>query len=211
MKLLLAMPAGLLLATLTMPAVAQERPALTRPADWLIRTDRPDADTTSLEFVGMPPGWHITTGPSLILWSPARTASGTFRLETELFFFREGSRDMEGYGVFLGGRHLDRDDQDYLYFLLRNDGSFLVKHRAGAETHTIQDWTAHAAVARHAGEGGATVKNVIVVVAEDATVRFFVNDQEVAAFPREHMNVDGVVGLRVNHGLNLHVTRLDVK
>jgi hypothetical protein len=211
MKGLYTVPLGLLLVTMTIPAVAQERPALTRPADWLIRTDRPDADTTSIEFVGMPPGWHVTTGPSLILWSPARTASGTFRLETEIFFFREGSRDTEGYGVLVGGRNLDRDDQDYLYFLLRNDGAFLVKHRAGTETHVIQDWTPHAAVARHTGEGGATVKNVIVVVAEDATVRFLVNDQEVAAFSREHMNVDGVVGLRVNHGLNLHVTRLDVK
>lgn len=202
------------LMALMLPAVLVAVPAAAqdRPAGWQIRPDGPDADLSRLEFVGMPPGWHITTGPSVILWDPARTASGTFRLEAEIFFFREGSRDTEGYGLFLGGRNLNGPDQDYLYFLLRNDGAFLVKHRAGDETHTIQDWTPHAAVVRHTGEStGATARNVIAVVAEEATVRFLVNDQEVAAFPRLHMNVDGIVGLRVNHGLNLHVSRLEVR
>jgi hypothetical protein len=55
------------------------------------------------------------------------------------------------------------------------------------------------------------VKNVIRVEAGADSVRFFVNDQAVAAFPRNHMRADGIVGLRVNHGLNLHVSKLELK
>jgi len=37
-----------------------------------------------------------------------------------------------------------------------------------------------------------------------------VNGQEVATLPRADLAVDGVVGIRVNHALNLHVSRLEV-
>jgi hypothetical protein len=198
------------LGAVTSPALGQGG-QLTRPDAWRIRPDQPGADTTALEFVAMPPGWHITTGPSLILWDPAKTAFGQYTVESEVFFFRGKSRDTEGYGILLGGKNLDGPEPDYVYFLLRNDGKYLVKHRVGSQTHVIQDWTAHAAVARHTGAGGPTVKNVIRVEAGADSVRFFVNDQAVAAFPRGHMRADGIVGLRVNHGLNLHVSKLEVK
>lgn len=181
------------------------------PDGWKIRTDRPGVDLSTLSFVTMPPGWHVTTGPSLILWNPAMTAAGAYRVEAEIFFFREKSRDTEAYGVLVGGRDLDGPGQDYLYFLLRNDGKYLVKHRAGTETHTIADWTAHPAVAAHtAATEGPTVKNVLTVAAGADSVRFLVNGAQVAGFPRGLMQVDGTVGLRVNHGLNLHVSRLEI-
>lgn len=205
MRLVLASLTALLLAA---PAAGQD---LKRPDTWRFRPDRADADTTTLFFVGMPPGWHITTGPSGIMYDPARVAQGNYRLESEIFFFREKSRDSEGYGIVLGGRDLD-GAADYVYFLLRNDGKFLVKHRAGnGDVHTIQDWTAHEAITRHtAATEGATVKNVITVDAGPENVSFSVNGTQVASFPRSHMAADGIVGLRVNHGLNLHVTKLDV-
>jgi hypothetical protein len=97
-----------------------------------------------------------------------------------------------------------------MYFVIRNDGSFMVRHRGGPEVHTIQDWTPHPAVARHTGDGGPTVKNVLAVDVGRDAVRFFVNGQEVTSFPTGPMRTDGVVGLRVNHRLNLHVSRLEV-
>ena len=192
-----------------LPATAQSN--LKRPDTWKIRADRADADTAGLYFVGMPPGWHITTGPSGILWDPAKVATGNYRVESEIFFFRDKSRDAEGYGILLGGKDLE-GPADYVYFLLRNDGKFLVKHRAAnGDTHTLQDWTAHEAIARHteATEGG-TVKNLITVDAGPENVAFSVNGAQVASFPRSHMAANGIVGLRVNHGLNLHVTKLEI-
>jgi hypothetical protein len=52
---------------------------------------------------------------------------------------------------------------------------------------------------------------VISVAAAADTVRFSVNGQHVASYPRDHMKADGIVGVRVNHGLNLHFSKLDVK
>ena len=36
------------------------------------------------------------------------------------------------------------------------------------------------------------------------------NGAVVTSLPRADLSLDGVVGLRVNHGLNLHVTNLKV-
>ncbi len=191
---------------LTASAGAQD---LKRPATWRIRPDQAGADTSQLYFVGMPPGWHVTTGPAAILWDPANSAAGGFRIDAEIFFFREGSRDTEGYGVVFGGSRLDGPDQSYLYFLLRNDGKFAVKHRTGAVTHTITDWTGHSAIVRHTG-AGATVKNTMAVAAEPDSVRLFVNGQQAGVYSRSHMKPEGLVGLRVNHFLNLHVAKLEV-
>jgi hypothetical protein len=40
-------------------------------------------------------------------------------------------------------------------------------------------------------------------------VHFFVNGTEVTSVPRSELVVDGVFGFRVNHGLNLYISRLD--
>lgn len=200
--------AFLLLASMATGGWAQESAF---PPGWRVRPDNPAARIDSLSFVSMEPGWHITTGPSVILWDPGRSATGQFRIEAEIFFFRGQSRDTEAYGVLFGGKNLDQDSQEYLYFVIRNDGKYLVKHRLGGETHTISDWTAHPAIVRHTGEGGPTVKNVLGVAAAADSVRLFANGQQLSAYPADHMKADGLVGLRVNHGLNLHVSRLEIR
>jgi hypothetical protein len=185
------------------PLMAQD---FERPARWKVRFDRPAADT-AIYFVSMPPGWHITTGPAGILYDPSQTAEGEYRLQSEVFLFP--GVHPEGFGVFIGGADLEAADQSYLYFLIRKDGRFLVKHRAGSETHVIIPWTEHAAIIKHEGQEG-TAKNVLAIECGPDHVSFFVNDEEVASLPRAQMDVDGIVGLRVNHGLNLHFTDLTV-
>lgn len=185
---------------------AQER-ELTRPPDWVVRFDRPTADS-AIYFVDMPPGWHITTGPAAILYHPDHVAKGSFRLESEVFLF-PGER-AEGFGVFFGGTDLAGTGQGYTYFLLRKDGQFLVKERRGEETTTLIPWTASAAIVPHDGSEG-TAKNVLEVQVGPADVGFFVNGQEVGRLERSGLQVDGVFGLRINHRLNVHVTSLSVE
>ncbi len=60
------------------------------------------------------------------------------------------------------------------------------------------------------GEGAAMAKNVLYVEAAGDDLIFGVNDQEVFRMVRDGQHVDGVVGLRVNHGLNLHISALEV-
>lgn len=183
---------------------AQERQ---RPAEWKIRFDRPAPDS-ALYFVSMPPGWHITTGPASIMYDPTRVARGQYRVRSEIFLFPGERR--EGFGVFVGGENLEAENQSYLYFLIRKDGRFLIKHRAGRETHVLTPWTEHAAIIKHEG-GKDNVKNVLEIAAGADQVDFFVNGERVASLPRSQLNVDGIVGLRVNHGLDVHVSDLSVE
>ncbi len=179
-----------------------------RPEGWVARFDHAGAPDSALFFVSMEPGWHVTTGPRVILYNPSMTASGEYRLTSEILVFPDPRR--EAFGIFFGGENLERDSQSYLYFLIRNNGSYLVKHRAGNETHTFIPWTEHSAIATLDG-GEDPVKNVLVVEAGADEVGFYVNGEMVNSLPRSDLRLDGVVGLRVNHNLNLHVTSLAVE
>ena len=202
---------SVVLTLVALPLAAQQS-ELKRPAEWKVRFDQAGADESQLYFVSMPPGWHITTGPSVILYDPAKVAGGQYRVESEMFLFDPKGRNREGYGLFIGGRDLEGDGQAYTYFLLRNDGRFLIKRRKGAETPVVTDWTEHPAIAKHAGGPDApNAKNVLAVEVGPAAVDFFVNGQKVATVPKTDVDTDGLVGLRVNHAVNLHVTTLDVK
>ena len=75
-----------------------------RPQDRTVRFDRADAKDSAPVFVTMTPGWHVTTGPAAILYDPSHTATGTFRMESEIFLFDPGDRHREAFGVFFGGR-----------------------------------------------------------------------------------------------------------
>lgn len=205
MRTLRALP---LLALLAAPLAGQD---LERPEGWKVRFDRPGSTEADLEmFVAMPPGWHITTGPAAIFWDPALEASGTYRLEMEVFLFDPGGR-REAFGVFLGGQDLEGPDQAYTYFLIRDGGEFLIKRRQGPDTPTLRGWTEHSGIRSFADRGDdASVRNVLAVEVDEENVRFSVNGAEVATLPRSDVDVDGTVGIRVNHRLNVHVSRLEV-
>jgi hypothetical protein len=199
------------LAHLTLALVCSAAPLtaqdLERPTDWKVRFDRPAPDS-AIYFVNKPPGWHITTGPAAILYDPSQIAEADYRVRSEIFLFPGQRR--EGFGLIIGGADLEAANQSYLYFLIRKDGRFLVKHRAGAETHVIIPWTEHAAIVKHDG-GDGTAKNLLAIECGAEQVRFFVNDEQVAWLPRSEMEVEGIVGLRVNHSLNVHVSDLTVE
>lgn len=208
MRILSSAAALGLAVLLAAPLASQD---LKRPEGWKVRFDRAGSTEAELEmFVSMPPGWHITTGPAAIFWDPTLTASGRFRAEMEVFLFDPQGR-REAFGIFFGGKDLEGPGQEYAYFLLREGGEFIVKRRQGADTPTLLDWTADGAIASWAERGDAvTAKNVLTVEAGSETVRFLVNGEEVAELPRAQLPVDGIVGVRVNHALNLHVSRLEV-
>ena len=196
---------AILLATLPTGLAAQI------PDGWEVRPDNTGADLSELVFSDMPPGWHVTTGPSGILYRPEMEAGGAYRVEMEVFLFDPGSR-REAFGFFIGGRDLQGAGQRYTYFLIREGGQFLVKARDGREAPTLVQWTDHEAVLEFAdrASGESSVRNVLAAEVGSDEVRFFVNDREVTRVSRNGLSLDGVVGLRVNHGLNLHVSRLDV-
>jgi hypothetical protein len=198
---------------LAAPLAAQQNgsvAATARPDGWQVRYDRAGTADTAMKIDPMSPGWHVTTNGrgSAILWQPSATARGNFRVEAETHLFPTTSGHAEGYGLVLGGQNLTADNQSYTYFLVRSDGQFLIKHRAGAETHDVVPWTANPAVARQEGSGSA--REVLAVEAAADSVRFLVNGRQVHALARAGAQVDGQVGLRVNHAMSVHVTRVTV-
>ena len=197
------------LSLTSLPAAAQDDEGLPFPEGWEVRFDHEGASMDDLYLVTMTPGYHVTTGPAMIAWHPDSVATGDFRIESETFLFDPQGR-REAFGFFIGGSDLQGPDQRYTYFLLREGGEFLVKSRAGAQTPVVHDWTAHPAIVSYATrpEGSATAKNVLALEATGDELRFSVNGELLWSGPRGGLATEGVFGLRVNHGLNLHVTTI---
>jgi len=158
----------------------------------------------------MPPGWHLTTAASGIVYRSADRASGNYTVTAKLHLFPEAAGHREAYGVFIGGDALDGAGQRYTYFLLRGDGTYKVKRRnGGAATDVTPGWTKHAAIVP--GKPDGSVANVISIVAGKDRVSFQVNGQEVHTTSRAGVDADGIVGLRINHNLSVHVEGLEIK
>lgn len=188
------------LAAAAVPLAAQ-----TLPGGWNVRADRANADLSAVRVSEEAGGTRVTLGPSVILWNDAGEATGAWRAEATFTQLRAPAHP-EAYGLFVAGQNLRAENIDYLYVLVRGDGKFLIKHRAGAETHTITDWTAHAAVRPADADGRQT--NTLAVEADAERARVLINGTEVAAFRKAevgHLVTDGMVGLRINHNLDVRV------
>lgn len=174
------------------------------PAGWTGRTDKESAKLADAKFVAMGAGYHVTSGPAAIYWKEANNVTGPFTASAT-FTQTKAPMHPEAYGIFFMGKNLTTADQNYAYLLVRGDGKFMVKHRAGKDVHTIMDWTESAAVHKQDASGKAT-NTVSVDASKPDSVRLSVNGTQVAALPGAHVgSTDGFVGLRVNHNLDVHV------
>jgi len=185
---------------------------LTTPSEWRWRLDRPARLVTGQEvpdsawrFVGMPPGWHVTTGPGVTLFNPTERAAGRYSISAAFVLFPHPGDD--GYGLVFGGADLGSADAARLAVQLRRDGAVrVVAERLGQE-QALSPWTLHPAI-RPAGAEPVT-NRMRVAVAPDS-VRVFVNDTAVAAIGVAGLATEGQFGFRIGGGLNLHITTLDL-
>src|SRR5690606_26395326 len=139
----------------------------------------------------------------------ADRANGSFRASAG-FTRTKAPAHPESYGLFFGGRALDGEGRQYTYLMVRGDGKFLVSRRKGAEVESLTGgWTAHSAV-NQADENGKVTDRLQIDASTPGTVRFLVNGQVVHEAPMTAAEANGVVGLRVNHNLDLHVDGLEV-
>ena len=174
---------------------------------WQARLDSGRADVNDLFFRAMGPGFHVTTGPHAIFWNPSNTGSGTFTVSAT-FTQTKPSSHPNSFGLFLGGRDLAGAGQRYTYFLIREDGQFLIKKRMGSDTEDLTSgWAAHSAV--NALENGRMTNSISVEVGA-SNVRFLSNGTEVASLPKAGLDVDGLAGVRFSHQLDVHVADFTV-
>jgi hypothetical protein len=175
------------------------------PAGWMGRTDRANTKLEDAKFVTMGTGYHVTSGPAAIYWNEKHKVTGPFTASATITQTKAPAHP-EAYGIFFMGNKLDTPEQSYAYLLVRGDGKYLVKHRAGTELHNIMDWTESPAVHKADANGKAT-NTVGVDASKPDSVRLLVNGVQVAAMPGSHVgSTDGYVGLRVNHNLDVHVS-----
>lgn len=217
----------ILCAVISLPANAQNRPNpavlqgenLQVPENWIVRLDHKNPevqigsnpDSSDIYFVNMTPGWHITTGPAAIFYHPENRAEGNYSLSTVMYYFNPGKRNREAYGLFFGGRNLEDANQQYIYFLIRNTGEYLIKKRNGEETSVIQNWTASDAVVKYENTDEPSVKNELSVQIEGDKMSFTINGKKVSEIEKTDLQTDGLYGLRINHSINVHVADLKLE
>ncbi len=179
------------------------------PAGWSARPDG-NGDVNAVKFVTMEPGYHLTLGPATILYRERDLAKGPFHT-LATFHQMKKLKHSEGYGLIMGGQGLSGKDQKYTYFLVRDDGSYLIKRRDGEKTSDVsKGWSAHPAVKKGDAEGKATNLLEIDAKQNPSKIDFKVNGKTVHSADASEMAIKGIVGLRVNHNLDLHIEGFDL-
>jgi hypothetical protein len=197
-----------LLASIVAPLAAQQAPAGLRVrVDESTNAEDPD-DTKELRTVTAGKGFRVTGGPAGTFWNPTQTATGSYTARAT-FTLMKPSGHNNYYGLIFGGRDIDGPRQAYTYFLIAQNGTFQVRQRDGEGVTNIQGRTPHAAI-RQPGADGQSVNTLEVRVAAD-TVSFVVNGTVVHSMPKANLRTDGIVGVRVNHLLDVQVEGLEIQ
>jgi hypothetical protein len=198
-----------LVTSLVVPLAAQA------PTGWKMRLDRsksaqdPD-DKSGVMFMAMGKGFHVAGGPAGVYWNPATTATGNFTARGT-FTLLKPSNHTNYYGLVFGGQGLEGADQRYTYFMVAQDGTFLIKQRTGEATRDIKGSTSSPAVRKPDGTGKSV--NALEVRVSGDTINYVVNGMVVHTTPKAELKVatDGVVGFRVNHVTEVQVDGLEVQ
>ena len=184
------------------PLVAQA------PEGWMVRADRSTSATDpdgagTIKFMAMGAGFHAVNPAAAVFWNPANTVTGNYTLKGT-FTLQKPSGHTNFYGLVFGGQGLEGAGQSYTYFLVAQDGTWLIKKREGdASTQNVAPKTPSAAV-KKPDESGKSTNALEVRVGADK-VDYVVNGTVVHTMPKAGLKTDGIYGIRVNHLLDVHV------
>ena len=193
------------LALLTAASLAAQS-----PKGWMVRADRsttasdPDGAGT-IKFMSMGAGYHALTPQAAVFWNPSDVATGAYTVKGTFTLVRP-SGHTNYYGLVFGGGDLDGAKQNYLYFLVAQDGTWLIKQRDGdVNTQNVAPKTPSDAVKKPDASGKSV--NALEVRVTAAKVDYVVNGTVVHSTPKTGLiaKTDGVYGIRVNHLLDVEV------
>lgn len=179
------------------------------PKGWMLRVDRstsasdPDA-AGAIKFVTMGSGFHATNPQAAVYWNPANTVTGNYTLKGT-FTLMKLSGHTNYYGLVFGGSDLEGAAQSYIYFMVAQDGTWLVKRRDGAATPLISEKTKSDAV-KLPDASGQSVNALEVRVMADK-IDYVVNGTVVYTTPKtgQTAKTDGTYGIRINHLLEVQI------
>ncbi len=180
---------------------------------WKLRADRssdvkdPDAPG-DIKFMEMGNILHAINPQAAIYWNPANSPTGAYTLKGS-FKLMKPSGHTNYYGLIFGGSNLEGPAQAYTYFLVAQDGTWLIKKRDGdAATSNVAPKTPNAVVQKPGADG--TSVNALEVRVGATKVDFVVNGTVVHSMPKAELKTDGIAGLRVNHLLEVQITGFGV-
>jgi len=184
------------------------------PAGWRVRADRsasasdPDA-AGNVKFAAMGTGFHAVNPRAAVYWNPANTATGTYTLKGT-FTLMKPSDHTNYYGLVFGGSDLEGPKQNYLYFLVAQDGTWLVKRREGEAVLDVAPSAASPAVKKLDATGKSVNALEVRVLADK--VDYVVNGTVVHSTPKTGLTArtDGIYGMRSNHALEVMAEGLSV-
>jgi len=204
MKRFIALAALMMLASV--PLIAQS------PKGWKVRADRstsasdPDAAGT-IKFTTAGSGFHAVNPQAAVFWNPGHTVTGLYTLKGT-FTLLKPSGHTNYYGLVFGGSDLEGPAQSYLYFMVAQDGSWLIKRRNGEATENVLPKAPSDAV-KKPDASGQSINALEVRVLPDK-IEYVVNGTVVTTTPKTGATAktDGLYGIRVNHLLDVQIDGL---
>lgn len=179
------------------------------PKGWMLRVDRstsasdPDAPG-AIKLVPAGSGFHATAPQAAVFWNPANTVNGNYSLKGT-FTLIKSTGYLEYYGLAFGGNNIEAAGQDYLYFVITDDGTWLIKRRTGATTQELSPKTPSTSVKKPDASGMCT--NALEVRVMPDKIDFIINGTVVKSLPKtgQAAKTDGIYGMRINHHLDVQV------
>jgi hypothetical protein len=189
-------------------------------AGWMGKIDAREAQSgAKLEdskLVTMGSGMHVTTGPAVVYWNPANTASGNYTVEAT-FAEREfmGLNDhAHPYGIFIGGNNMGTDQQSLLYCAAYGNGNFIVRGFGPAPfaLNGGRQGQASEAVNKATAKGQPVTQKIALRVSADK-IECLINDKVAGTFAKSDVvaagkltSTDGIYGIRFGHNTDAHVS-----
>jgi len=115
------------LSTAMVPLAAQA------PEGWRVRIDRsenasdPD-DVPDLKVAAIGKGFRATGGPAGTFWNPANRVTGNYTARAT-FNLMKPSGHVNYYGLVFGGSDLEGAAQKFVYFMVAQNGTFIIRGR----------------------------------------------------------------------------------
>jgi hypothetical protein len=184
------------------------------PKGWMLRVDRsadasdPDAPGP-IKLAPMGSGFRAIAPQAAVFWNPANTATGNYTLKGT-FSLIKSTGYLEYYGLVFAGSNLETAGQDYLYFVITDDGTWLIKRRTGAAAQEVSARAPSSAIKKPDANG--TCSNALEVRVMADKIDFLVNGTVVKTLPKtgQAAKTDGLYGMRINHHLEVQVDGLGV-
>jgi hypothetical protein len=159
----------------------------------------------------------VTTGPAVVYWTPANTASGDYTVSATFHEpeYMNVNDHPHPYGLFIAGNDMGTDQQSYLYCSAYGNGNFIVRG-FGPEPFQMNGRRGEAspAVNKAAGKNQPVTQQIAISVKGDK-VECAINGATVASYDRPALvtagklkATDGVYGIRFAHNTDGAVTGL---